>query len=627
MIINSYKGAMNNSIAVYTTIYKLVYQDIADCYQLPQHIIARDLREIEDRVFSEGLSFLTKTMPLFGKRLDKALTGSAKFDCTGLELDQIGMPKWCSFLFERVFAADPSDRGHLLLREEPDVDAIRYLRQLAYYMYKLELDHDKTTINAVIDGFVEVDQSLPSLAEVDPVVEAILKSAKQLVTNVMGCFDHRDIIPRHGPGSVATGEANERKFAFRRIFRSLEREYPFTEYFCSGINHVADELAGFSRLKVHETPTAKVTLVPKDSRGPRLISMEPLEVQWIQQGLARKMMRQIENHRLTRGFVNFTKQSINRDLALLGSKDQRWATLDMKEASDRVSLELVTKLFADCPCLDGFIACRSTHTALPDGRKIELKKFAPMGSALCFPVESLLFWALSVSTIMHVTDTKRKVALRSVYVYGDDIVIAAPMVEAVMQYLPKVGLLFNLDKCCSSGFFRESCGCDAYKGVDVTPVRLRKPLLPRVDINSQQGARLLASTVAQSNRLHDRGYYRTADYLRYWVEAILGPLPVVEVLTREPGLTTGLLAWLRPGLCHLDYRPHKLRWNHPDKDGTRLQQWEVKGWRLVAPNYRSYSNSWRSVLAWMSNPRAEQPTDAFANSSRIQLKNEWTLLR
>lgn len=614
---------MNNSTAVYTTIYKLVYQDIADCYQLPQHQMDRDLREIEDRVFSEGLCFLTKTLPLYGKRLDKALTCSAKFDATGLSLDRRGIPKWCSFLFELVFAADPGDRGRLLLLAEPDVNAIRHLRQLTYYMYKLELDHDETTVQGVIDTFIEVDQTLPSIKEVedsDPMVKAILDTATILVTGVLGTFDHHDIIPRHGPGSVATGEVNEGKYTFRRLFRSLEQEYPFTEYFCSGINHVCDELEVLSRLKVHDTPTAKVTLVPKDSRGPRLISMEPLEVQWIQQGISRRLVRRIESHPLTRGRVNFTYQSINRDLALLGSRTQEWATLDMKEASDRVSLELVTRLLSHCPCYAGFIACRSTHTRLPDGRKIELRKFAPMGSALCFPVESLVFWALSVSAIMHGASTSRRKALKQVYVYGDDIVVSTPMVEVVMQYLPKVGLLFNPDKCCSSGFFRESCGCDAYKGVDVTPIRLRKPLSPRVRIKEQQGARLIASTVAQSNRLHDRGYYRTAEYLRYWVESITGPLPVLEALTREPGLSTGLLAWLRPGLSHLDSRPIPKR-------RTPCQNWEVWGWRLVVPIYRATTNSWRSVLQWMSNPTAEQPTDAFANSSRIQLKNEWTLVR
>ena len=618
---------LNNSIAVYTTIYKLVYQDIADCYQLPRYQVERDLQEIDSRLNSEGLCFLTKTLPLFGKRLDKALTESAKFDCTGLKLGPVGLPLWLSFLFERIFAADPGDRGRLLLLAEPDADAIRYLRQLMYYMYKLELDHDKETNETVINSFVSVDASLPSLEGVRPMVRNILASAKKLVTGVVGAFDHRDIIPRHGPGSVATGEFAERKFAFRRLFQSLEQEYPFTEYFCSGLNHVCDDPQYLQRLKVHQTPTAKVTLVPKDSRGPRLISMEPLEVQWIQQGIMQRLTTLIEQHPLTRGHVNFTDQTINRKLALLGSRTQEWATLDMKEASDRVSLELVNQLFADCPCLAGFIACRSTHTRLPDGRIIELKKFAPMGSALCFPVESLVFWALAVSTIMHAAPTTRRKALRSVYVYGDDLVIATPMVDVVMQYLPEVGLQFNLDKCCSTGFFRESCGCDAYKGVDVTPVRLRKPLLPRVFIKTQQGARLIASTVAHSNRLHDRGYYRTAEYLRLWVESITGPLPVLETLTRQPGLTTGLLAWLRPGLSHLDYRPIPRRFNHPAKDGSRYWQWEVKGWRVSIPNYWASTNSWRSVLAWMSNPRARQPTDAFANSSRIQLKNEWTLLR
>jgi hypothetical protein len=520
----------HNSIAVYTTLYKLLYLDIADCYALDTRTIKRDTQEIERRLSSEGIGFLTKTLPSYGKALDRALASSHVFDVTGLTTDEYGIPKLFGFLFERILQRTPLVRGEdgwdipvgknlpfkfwpLSVREGADIQAIRHLRQLLYYMYKLELPYDKTTRQRVIDSFIEVDGNLPEMDSISEDGSKILGIARNFATDVFGMLDHRDIMPGHGPGSVATGETREGKCSFKRIDKHLEAEYPFCEYFVSGFNHIADNPEYIQAAQEVEEAQAKVCLVPKDSRGPRLISMEPLEVQWIQQGLMKQIVAKLESNRLTRGHVNFTDQTINQRLALEGSKTQEWATLDMKEASDRVSLSLVTAIFDQCPMLAGLLASRSRSTRLPNGTVLQLKKFAPMGSAVCFPVESFVFYALCVGVLMHKCGMSRREARRSVYVYGDDLIVRTSTVEALTHHLPEFGLLFNLGKCCSSGLFRESCGCDAYNGVDVTPVRLRKQLrIPRA-FTRHLGAVTIASTVMQSNRLHERGCYRAAEFL------------------------------------------------------------------------------------------------------------------
>jgi len=234
-------------------------------------------------------------------------------------------------------------------------------------LYKLKLPYDSKTENSVIESFVHTQAELHSL-EFPVEVSPILREARSFITRLLGGINVRDIIPRHGPGAVSTGEEIGEKSNFSRIYSHTEIMYPFTEYFMLGLNQVVDQLDWIESLEILSYGTASVVLVPKDSRGPRLISKEPLELQWIQQGIQKLLYSWIERHPMSRGFVNFTDQSINRNLALDASRTCEYVTLDMKDASDRVTLKLVERLFSGTSLYDALIASRSEYTRLPDGR-------------------------------------------------------------------------------------------------------------------------------------------------------------------------------------------------------------------------------------------------------------------
>jgi hypothetical protein len=213
---------------------------------------------------------------------------------------------------------------------------------------------------------------------------------------------------------------------------------------------------------------------------------------YTQQGLMRLLYQTIETHPLTKGQVNFTDQMVNRQLAERSSRDGSHATIDLKDASDRVTLDLVRLVFPPV-WVEAFEACRSEETLLPDGRVVKLNKFAPMGSACCFPVEALVFWACSVVALNHdhifydygsagiyrprdIEPALRKQKLLPVYVYGDDIIVESNYIDSVVRGLSSIGLIVNTEKTYHSGPFRESCGGDFHLGMDVTPVRVRKVL-------------------------------------------------------------------------------------------------------------------------------------------------------
>jgi hypothetical protein len=251
--------------------------------------------------------------------------------------------------------------------------------------YKLELPYEEAVVQNTISSFVVVNREVGFSADsLDDTASIIGAAARSILRRVTHDLDLVGINPRHGPGVVSTGQDPSEKPFFRRRLTKLEKKYPFIEYFHYSRSHTWDRIDQLEALESVEYGQAKLVPVPKDSRGPRLISAEPIENQWIQQGQMSNLVRHLETNEFTKGRINFRDQTVNRDLALQASSDGKLVTLDMKEASDRVSRDLVQYLFHD-HLFEYLDASRSPCTLLPDGTSETLNMFAPMGSAISFP--------------------------------------------------------------------------------------------------------------------------------------------------------------------------------------------------------------------------------------------------
>lgn len=278
-------------------------------------------------------------------------------------------------------------------------------------------------------------------------------------------------------------------------------------------------------------------------------------------------------------------QTVNGKLALQASKSREFVTLDLKEASDRVSCALVQSLFGDYAY--GWLSCsRADSVQLLSGRIIKLKKWAPMGNALCFPVESLVFFSLVVAGIRsHYGEN-----CNDVYVFGDDIIYPSRYHDGVITTLITYGLIPNGGKTFNKGFFRESCGIDAYKGTDITPLRLRKD-----NVNSLSA---IESQLSLAHRLRQKGFDRVASFLykscrrqlnEHW--GIYLPIsnsldnagffeyqniPFAELLLREPSIRFhgswhrwGAKRWAATGQQHA---VHYGDWYHLQDSLLRLER-------------------------------------------------------
>lgn len=202
--------------------------------------------------------------------------------------------------------------------------------------------------------------------------------------------------------------------------------------------------------------------VPKSAKTDRCIAAEPTGNGFIQQGVHAYMRR-----RLKRVGVNLDLQSINQDAAQ-DAYHQGLATLDLSAASDTVSRELTYHLLP----LDWALyldAIRSPET-LVDGSWVRTEKFASMGNAFCFELETLIFWALASSVVEVDVRHLAPGSVDRVAVYGDDIIVPQWSADAVVEMLQFCGFSVNEDKSHIHGNFFESCGRHYHRGIDVTPV-------------------------------------------------------------------------------------------------------------------------------------------------------------
>lgn len=403
----------------------------------------------------------------------------------------------------------PAPLRRLAVGSVKDPIRLRHLRQLLLFCYKAYVTHDQVTTQSAFQGFSAVNHHVGSfgnsLARVSP---KLLDMARRHCQSVLSRFREKAIIPSHGPGAVTT---SKEKWLHR--YSTIESCYPYSDWFCLYANR--EHAESWEDAVDRDVIQAKLIAVPKDSRGPRLICVHPAEAIWIQQGLRRELERAISLHRYSMGpwprnHVHFDDQTVNGKIALLSSRSRRYATIDMKEASDRISEPLVQILFGRkyrwFGCSRAQEYKRPRFGNLPEEVDY-IYSYAPMGNATTFPVQSLVFWSICVASLQRLGFHQPG----AVFVFGDDIIIPSEVAEEVIYDLESFGLLVNRTKSFWRGAFRESCGVDAFNGVNVTPVRWKTT----VDADHLTGLQAL-SDIAMRLRLagYDDASHTAYQYVR-----------------------------------------------------------------------------------------------------------------
>nr|QDH90363.1 MAG: RNA-dependent RNA polymerase [Leviviridae sp.] len=489
----------------------------------------RDINTVSRRIEHEGLSFLTITLPDFGKSIQKWIDqGQAGIHPAFLTERGGSFPRFLGGFFNRVF-----DRSSGLLLDEPCIDSIRALRQLTLMFGKIELPCSPARNSAAVRNYVECEQEVRELDRNLSSVELneFHEMSNLLFGDIFGKMDrdvyYNRLVPKHGPGSTADRLSGNGKYDQTVWTTRLEAVLSAGEYLIPNWRFY-DQLGGVDFLEPGAEVPVKVTLVPKTMKTPRVIAMEPTCMQYMQQALLRDFLEHFWKDDLLSKLIGFDDQVPNQELARQGSLDQRTATLDLSDASDRVSNQLVRTMFRQYPHLLGAIdATRSRRAALPTGEVIRLSKYASMGSALCFPIEAMVFTTLIFMGIQRSLNTslyRRDVFnfVDSVRVFGDDLIVPRDHVLTVLQTLEHFGARVGLDKSFWTGKFRESCGEEFFNGHCVSITRVRQDFP-----TDRQDATGVISLVSLRNQLYMSGYWETCRWLDDTIRDLLIHFPVV----------------------------------------------------------------------------------------------------
>ena len=526
----------------------------------------RDVVTIKNRVEYEGNSFLSVTIVSLGKAIDKGLSSGKLTVPLGFS-KRGALPRLFSGLLRQLF-----DIKTGLLVEEPDINVLRCLRDICYLHKKAipSSDRDSRLDFEARTVFWSTDDDVKDVFSPQQIYW--LTSVSRFLLAMGPSSDSDEFLPRHGPGSVYEGLSSHQKWCevYRGVvdedYRLLHLGYDLLHCHLDETTGVTDRSFRVAKTSPSKRPLggiARLVTVPKSSTKKRTITVEPTLNQFLQQRLNSILRRSIERCNILRNCLALTDQGENQKLALIGSRDRSWSTIDLTSASDLLGLRLVELVFgaAKGSFLEPLIECRTpwVHDSL---RSQKLRKYAGMGNATTFPIQSVVFAVLAIIAVLKhegLSPSYKNVlhASKNVRVYGDDIIIRREHCTALLSEISDFGMKPNLDKTFTEGNFRESCGVDAYKGHIVTPVYAKTYLGSTLtDLDH------LSDMVNLSNALRHYCYYAAAEHIRQYVDTGLRrPLPCVPLGRGTPldvwkdierGPTVGLplpsscggLAWL-----------------------------------------------------------------------------------
>ncbi len=562
-----------------------VLKDARAAYPHLGDTFSRDESRLSRLVKDRGMGLFTLDLPHLDSLLIRGLeTGSLVLDgplCHRVS-KRIQVPRLFRGLWLLVF-----DRSGCL-KDDVDPSAISFIRQLCAGFKKLEGACSPKRIESAIGDYVNVEHQMrppslnweddrlgfwdhglhlsfedavpaplplfPDYNSADPGMKHVLDKVQKtfdLILPALGDFEpisasadmesnHTGTGFKHGPGAVADRKGIVNKYDFPRWSSKLEYCFPYR--LCATI--ASDE----ESIPLNHEVASRLLAVPKTAKAPRLIAAEPTEHMFCQQ-LTKRLLEERLSKLFGETFICFAKQSLSQRMVVQASIDRSLATVDLRSASDKLSLWCVERMCRSNPSLLALLHSHRTRTISYDNGRIfiKMKKFASQGTAVTFPIQTLFFLGVALACSMRGKPTWSKIRkLRSkVRVFGDDIILPSTSYAMLVRTLTILGLEVNMDKSFHKGFFRESCGVDAYKGYDVTPCKPQRVL----DVGPQSRRAILDV----SNNLFEKGFWNASMALESTLgEFLLRRLPIVG---RDCGIT-GRLSFCGEEFSHL-----RSRWN------------------------------------------------------------------
>ncbi len=290
--------------------------------------------------------------------------------------------------------------------------------------------------------------------------------------------DHTDQIleqSRTGPGAAVGALGND---FYSKLFSSkLTSPSTFV-----GRLYYEEVHRNLSRIAAEETRAvlaghgvtirgSRLAFAPKNADVARCICTEPNLGIYFQLGFGRLL----EVHLLGKLGINLANQPFkNRELARIGSLDDSFATIDLSSASDSMSLSMLR--WALPRDWYFYLSELRSKTVMVGTREVELNMVSSMGNGFTFPLQTI-FFSCVVRAVARCQDHKlidpHGDELGNWGVFGDDIIVPKLLSPHVIRVLNLFGFRVNDKKTFVEGPFRESCGHDYYRGLNVRGVYIK----------------------------------------------------------------------------------------------------------------------------------------------------------
>lgn len=626
------------SILSITTAYASLFKDLVAWGQIDPYDAERDYTRLVTLVETRGERVVFIDFPSYAKSFDKALSRGvmdpADYPLLGKRGDG---PAFLHGSWSKVF----DHMGNLL--PQPDVGAILALRQVLLLFKKIQIPCSSERIQHEICAFFSLDAALrqPSdswhslefrgdVSLEDAILasngqrdlfkdpggssRSLSKLAQRVADTIVRGFDLADpdsLVGNHGPGAVADLKRGMDKHSFPTWSQQLERVFP-------------RDLHASANLRVYDydgwllqgnpgtlrTVPAKLIPVNKTQEKPRLIASEPTANQFMQGAIRKWIRSQIDSSPLSMS-IDIRDQRFSQREALRASLDNSIATVDLSSASDRLTCWTVERIFRAAPKLLEMLASTRSYFIVDPKTKTHamLRKYAPQGNATVFPVQCIVYTLLATAAVIWSTPRMRvhterafrtsvKEALKLVRVYGDDIIVPSDALPALSSLLELSQLKVNGGKSHYSGNFAESCGMDAFRGTDVTPVYLAS-----VDDVVSPGN--VQSAVDVSNDCYRQGLLNLGN----WVADRI-PLEFLQdiAISRLPGPSLTLFTY-SSGL-----KTKTRRWNtflHRDEYQTLVVESKVD---------KTQSDGWESLLQYFIERPSQETNWSSGVVSRVRTR-------
>jgi hypothetical protein len=282
-----------------------------------------------------------------------------------------------------------------------------------------------------------------------------------------------EILDNWGVGPGASVGARSENF-YTKLFDSpltgtSERLYRYYRYaILAHPTHFSAEVERDRRYGYKVVAGNRLSFVPKTSEVSRSICTEPVLNMFFQKGIGHVLEKQLK--RIFR--IDLSSQpELNRRLARLGSIDGSFGTIDLSSASDSISLKMLRSILPE-ELLGLLEFARSPNVIYPDGSLDQLYMVSSMGNGFTFPLQTLLFSTIVVACyrVLGISPTYGKKGPTNWAVFGDDIIVRKDSYNVVARALKMFGFIVNDDKSFNTGYFRESCGGDYFRGHDIRGV-------------------------------------------------------------------------------------------------------------------------------------------------------------